>query len=148
MVMEMFEDGCARSSAWTPAMTWASWPASANGPAQIIGGLLVDVFQGRSRQAPRRATVAWALLLTAQGTIYPGDPRVGRCQARRPSPSRACWRRRPAQTTRPLLEPLRDLFKDEVRELGMAGPAARNGLPPPSGPGLGVRILGRSQKSA
>jgi GMP synthase (glutamine-hydrolysing) len=47
-----------------------------------------------------------------------------------------------------LLEPLRELFKDEVRELRRgARPAARDGLSPPvprSGPG--VRILGEVKK--
>jgi hypothetical protein len=37
-----------------------------------------------------------------------------------------------------LLEPLRELFKDEVRELGVARPAARHGVPP-SLPGAGAR---------
>ena len=47
-----------------------------------------------------------------------------------------------------LVEPLRELFKDEVRKIGLElGFALRHGLSPPfPGPGLGVRILGEVKR--
>ena len=46
-----------------------------------------------------------------------------------------------------LVEPLRELFKDEVRRIGGAGVAQEHGLQASvSGPGLGVRILGEVKK--
>ena len=114
---------------------------------KIIGRLFVEVFQ---REAQKIRNARWL----AQGTIYPdviesADARSG------PSGKKATTIKShhnvgglPETLHLKLLEPLRELFKDEVRELGLA-----LGLPremvfrhPFPGPGLGVRILGEVNK--
>jgi GMP synthase (glutamine-hydrolysing) len=102
------------------------------------------------RAAKLKGQVAKGAKWLAQGTIYPDVIESAAPRPRRPSPSRATttWAACPRQLGLKLLEPLRDLFKDEVRELGVA-----LGLPhdmvyrhPFPGPGLGVRILGEVKK--
>ena len=86
----------------------------------------------------------------AQGTIYPDVVESGGTKTKKAITIKSHHNvgGLPEQLGLKLLEPLRDLFKDEVRELGVA-----LGLPPEMvyrhpfpGPGLGVRILGEVKK--
>jgi GMP synthase (glutamine-hydrolysing) len=111
---------------------------------KIIGRLFVDVFQQESSKLTR---AKWL----AQGTIYPdviesAGAKTGKAQNIKSHHNVGGL---PETLQLKLLEPLRELFKDEVRELGLA-----LGLPremvfrhPFPGPGLGVRILGAIEKS-
>jgi GMP synthase (glutamine-hydrolysing) len=106
---------------------------------KIIGREFVNVFQA---QAARRTNARWL----AQGTIYPDviESAAAKTNKAHTIKSHHNVGGLPDTLHLKLLEPLRDLFKDEVRELGLA-----LGLPremvfrhPFPGPGLGVRILG------
>jgi GMP synthase (glutamine-hydrolysing) len=113
---------------------------------KIIGRLFVDVFQRESARIPG---VKWL----AQGTIYPDviESAGARSKKAHNIKSHHNVGGLPDTLHLKLLEPLRDLFKDEVRALGV-----ELGLPrelvyrhPFPGPGLGVRILGPvDQRSA
>jgi GMP synthase (glutamine-hydrolysing) len=110
---------------------------------KIIGREFVEVFQAESASLPN---AKWL----AQGTIYPdviesAGAKTGKAHAIKSHHNVGGL---PDTLKLKLLEPLRDLFKDEVRELGVA-----LGLPhdmvyrhPFPGPGLGVRILGEVKK--
>ena len=110
---------------------------------KIIGGAFIDVFEEEA------AKIGGAEFL-AQGTLYPD---VIESVSSFGGPSATIKSHHnvgglPERMNMKLLEPLRDLFKDEVRELGVA-----LGLPremvyrhPFPGPGLGVRILGEVKK--
>ena len=106
---------------------------------KIIGREFVEVFQQEARKFPK---VKWL----AQGTIYPDviESAGARTKKAHSIKSHHNVGGLPESLHLKLLEPLRELFKDEVRELGLA-----LGLPremvfrhPFPGPGLGVRILG------
>jgi len=106
---------------------------------KIIGRDFVEVFQD---QAEKFENVRWL----AQGTIYPDviESAGGKTKKAQNIKSHHNVGGLPDTLNLKLLEPLRELFKDEVRELGVA-----LGLPremvyrhPFPGPGLGVRILG------
>jgi len=105
----------------------------------IIGREFVEVFQ---RESTKITDAKWL----AQGTIYPDviESAGGTTKKARTIKSHHNVGGLPETMHLKLLEPLRELFKDEVRELGLA-----LGLPremvfrhPFPGPGLGVRILG------
>ena len=106
---------------------------------KIIGREFIEVFQSEAKSLPK---AKWL----AQGTIYPdviesAGGKTGKAHAIKSHHNVGGL---PETLNLKLLEPLRELFKDEVRELGVA-----LGLPhemvyrhPFPGPGLGVRILG------
>ncbi len=125
---------------------------------KIIGGLFVDVFKeqaaklkadgGHKGEDGSRAVKGATFL--AQGTIYPDVIESGGAKSKKAVTIKSHHNvgGLPEQLGLKLLEPLRELFKDEVRELGVA-----LGLPremvyrhPFPGPGLGVRILGEVKK--
>ena len=106
---------------------------------KVIGREFVVVFQ---REAKKLANAKWL----AQGTIYPDVIESGGAKTKKATSIKSHHNvgGLPETLGLKLLEPLRELFKDEVRELGIA-----LGLPPEMvyrhpfpGPGLGVRILG------
>jgi GMP synthase (glutamine-hydrolysing) len=115
---------------------------------KIIGREFVEVFKAEAAKlkSDQARHVAWL----AQGTIYPDVIESGGAKTKKAVTIKSHHNvgGLPEQLGLKLLEPLRDLFKDEVRELGVA-----LGLPhdmvyrhPFPGPGLGVRILGEVKK--
>ena len=110
---------------------------------KIIGREFVEVFQAEAAKLPQ---AKWL----AQGTIYPDviESAGAKTQKAHTIKSHHNVGGLPDTLHLKLLEPLRELFKDEVRELGVA-----LGLPhdmvyrhPFPGPGLGVRILSEVKK--
>jgi len=119
---------------------------------KIIGRLFVEVFE---EQAAKLPGIRWL----AQGTIYPDVIESAGAHVRLPDGTVRAGKAHvikshhnvgglPEKMNLKLLEPLRELFKDEVRKLGV-----ELGLPremvyrhPFPGPGLGVRILGEVTK--
>ena len=113
---------------------------------KIIGGLFVDVFKEEAAKLKATGAGHKGASFLAQGTIYPDVIESGGAKSKKAVTIKSHHNvgGLPEQLGLKLLEPLRDLFKDEVRELGVA-----LGLPremvyrhPFPGPGLGVRILG------
>ena len=111
---------------------------------KIIGSTFIDVFD---REASKIDGAKWL----AQGTIYPdviesAASKYGKAHVIKSHHNVGGL---PERMSLQLVEPLRELFKDEVRKIGL-----HLGLPeslvyrhPFPGPGLGVRILGAVQKS-
>ncbi len=106
---------------------------------KIIGREFVEVFQAEAQKLPN---ARWL----AQGTIYPDVIESAGAKTKKAHAIKSHHNvgGLPETLNLKLLEPLRELFKDEVREFGVA-----LGLPhemvyrhPFPGPGLGVRILG------
>jgi GMP synthase (glutamine-hydrolysing) len=110
---------------------------------KIIGREFVEVFQ---REAKRFPGVKWL----AQGTIYPDVVESAGAKTKKAHTIKSHHNvgGLPETLHLKLLEPLRDLFKDEVRELGLALGLAREMVfrHPFPGPGLGVRILGEVKR--
>jgi len=110
---------------------------------KIIGREFVHVFQEEAAKIPN---AKWL----AQGTIYPDVIESAGAKTKKAHTIKSHHNvgGLPDTLHLKLLEPLRELFKDEVRELGLA-----LGLPhemvfrhPFPGPGLGVRILGEIKR--
>jgi GMP synthase (glutamine-hydrolysing) len=111
---------------------------------KIIGRLFIEVFD---EEATKLQDIKWL----AQGTIYPDviESAGGKTGKAHVIKSHHNVGGLPDDMALELVEPLRELFKDEVRRIGLA-----LGLPremvyrhPFPGPGLGVRILGNVQKA-
>ncbi|MBI5437196.1 MAG: glutamine-hydrolyzing GMP synthase, partial [Nitrosomonadales bacterium] len=110
---------------------------------KVIGREFVEVFQ---RESAKLKQARWL----AQGTIYPDVIESAGAKTKKAHTIKSHHNvgGLPDTLHLKLLEPLRELFKDEVRELGVA-----LGLPhdmvyrhPFPGPGLGVRILGEVKR--
>jgi GMP synthase (glutamine-hydrolysing) len=109
---------------------------------KVIGGLFIDIFE---EEAAKVKDAKWL----AQGTIYPDVIESATALgASHVIKSHHNVGGLPEKMHLKLVEPLRELFKDEVIKLGM-----QLGLPtellhrhPFPGPGLGVRILGEVKK--
>ncbi|MDH3978887.1 MAG: glutamine-hydrolyzing GMP synthase [Gammaproteobacteria bacterium] len=111
---------------------------------KVIGNLFIEVFEEEAGKLPE--DTRWL----AQGTIYPdviesAGASTGKAHLIKSHHNVGGL---PEEMKLELLEPLRELFKDEVRKLGV-----ELGLPydmvyrhPFPGPGLGVRILGEVKK--
>jgi len=106
---------------------------------KIIGGLFVEVFEEESNKLKDVGFLA-------QGTIYPdviesAGAKTGKAHVIKSHHNVGGL---PARMRLKLVEPLRELFKDEVRRLGteLGLPHAMVYRHPFPGPGLGVRILG------
>ncbi|HGG61088.1 MAG TPA: glutamine-hydrolyzing GMP synthase, partial [Gammaproteobacteria bacterium] len=111
---------------------------------KIIGNLFIRIFEEESRKL---STAKWL----AQGTIYPDviESAGGKTGKAKVIKSHHNVGGLPDDMALDLVEPLRELFKDEVRKIGL-----ELGLPsemvyrhPFPGPGLGVRILGEVKKT-
>ena len=117
---------------------------------KIIGREFVEVFKAQADALILSGASKKGAKWLAQGTIYPDVIESGGGKSKKAVTIKSHHNvgGLPEQLGLKLLEPLRDLFKDEVRELGVA-----LGLPhdmvyrhPFPGPGLGVRILGEVKK--
>ena len=113
---------------------------------KIIGREFVEVFKDEAAKLKAADASSKGAKWLAQGTIYPDVIESGGAKNKKAMTIKSHHNvgGLPEQLGLKLLEPLRELFKDEVRELGVA-----LGLPhdmvyrhPFPGPGLGVRILG------
>ena len=125
----------------------ARWPASPirRRSARIIGHVFIDVFKDEAQRIEDAQFLA-------QGTLYPDVIESGGA-ADGPAATIKTHHNvggLPEELGFELIEPLRDLFKDEVRRLGL-----ELGLPetivwrhPFPGPGLAVRCLGRGHRDA
>lgn len=154
MVMEMFEGKLhAKVVRVDAAELFLGKLAGVSEPEQkrkIIGGLFVDVFKAEAAKLKAGDGGHKGATFLAQGTIYPDVIESGGAKSKKAVTIKSHHNvgGLPEQLGLKLLEPLRELFKDEVRELGVALGLPRNMVyrHPFPGPGLGVRILGEVKK--
>ena len=155
MVMEMFAGrlhvNVIRMDATDQFMGHLAGVSEPEAKRKIIGREFVEVFKAEAAKLKAGADGHKGAKWLAQGTIYPDVIESGGVKHEGSKSKKAVVIKShhnvgglPEKLGLKLLEPLRDLFKDEVRELGVA-----LGLPadmvyrhPFPGPGLGVRILG------
>ena len=142
-VMEMFASNMGvkviRADAQARFLDRLAGESDPEAKRKIIGNTFIDVFD---EEAAKLTDVKWL----AQGTIYPdviesAGSKTGKAHVIKSHHNVGGL---PEDMALELVEPLRELFKDEVRQIGL-----ELGLPesmvfrhPFPGPGLGVRILG------
>lgn len=147
MVMEMFAKNMGvkviRADAEERFLSQLAGVSDPEQKRKIIGRVFIEVFNSESSKLDN---IKWL----AQGTIYPdviesAASKTGKAHVIKSHHNVGGL---PKDMPFALLEPLRELFKDEVRRIGVA-----LGLPydmvyrhPFPGPGLGVRILGEVKK--
>jgi len=154
MVMEMFKGklhaNVIRVDAADQFMGKLAGVSDPEAKRKIIGGEFVEVFKAEAAKLKAGDQGHKGATFLAQGTIYPDVIESGGAKSKKAVTIKSHHNvgGLPEQLGLKLLEPLRDLFKDEVRELGIA-----LGLPrdmvyrhPFPGPGLGVRILGEVKR--
>ena len=110
---------------------------------KIIGRVFVEIFEEESKKIK---DAKWL----AQGTIYPDviESAASKTGKAKVIKSHHNVGGLPDDMELKLIEPLRELFKDEVRKIGieLGLPAKMINRHPFPGPGLGVRILGEVKK--
>ncbi len=147
MVMEMFAKNMGvkviRANAQDKFLNGLVGVSDPEAKRKVIGNTFIEVFDEESHKIDN-------VKFLAQGTIYPdviesAGSKYGKAHVIKSHHNVGGL---PEDMTLGLLEPLRELFKDEVRKIGLA-----LGLPydmvyrhPFPGPGLGVRILGEVKK--
>ena len=111
---------------------------------KIIGRTFIRVFEKKAKELEKQAKFRFV----AQGTIYPD-----RIESAQPAKNAAKIKSHhnvtlPKKLKFQIVEPLRELYKDEVRRLGkkLGLPKSIIGRHPFPGPGLAVRILGEITK--
>jgi GMP synthase (glutamine-hydrolysing) len=150
MVMDMFvgklHANVIRVDATAQFMGHLAGVSEPEAKRKIIGREFVEVFKAEAAKLKAGTGGHKGAKWLAQGTIYPDVIESGGAKSKKAVTIKSHHNvgGLPETLGLKLLEPLRDLFKDEVRELGVA-----LGLPhdmvyrhPFPGPGLGVRILG------
>ena len=146
-VMEMFGDkfglNITRVDAESRFLGELAGVSDPEAKRKIIGKVFVDVFDDESKKLTK---VKWL----AQGTIYPdviesAASKTGKAHVIKSHHNVGGL---PDYMKLGLVEPLRELFKDEVRKIGLALglPAEMINRHPFPGPGLGVRVLGEVKK--
>jgi len=142
-VMQLFADNMGvqviRVNAQERFMSELAGVTDPEAKRKIIGKLFIEVFE---EEAKKLKGTAWL----AQGTIYPDviESAASSTGSAHLIKSHHNVGGLPEHMELKLIEPLRELFKDEVRRIGVdlglpAGMLYRHPFP---GPGLGVRILG------
>ena len=147
MVMEMFANNMGvkviRANAQDQFLNGLKGVSDPEKKRKVIGNTFIDVFDAESHKIEN-------VKFLAQGTIYPdviesAASKTGKAHVIKSHHNVGGL---PDDMALELVEPLRELFKDEVRKIGL-----ELGLPydmvyrhPFPGPGLGVRILGEVKK--
>ena len=147
MVMDMFADNMGvkviRANAQDPFLNGLKGVSDPEKKRKVIGNTFIDIFDAESQKIDN-------VKFLAQGTIYPdviesAASKTGKAHVIKSHHNVGGL---PDDMALELVEPLRELFKDEVRKIGL-----ELGLPydmvyrhPFPGPGLGVRILGEVKK--
>jgi GMP synthase (glutamine-hydrolysing) len=146
-VMEMFADNMGvkviRANAQDQFLNGLNGVSDPEKKRKVIGNTFIDIFDAESQKIDN-------VNFLAQGTIYPdviesAASKTGKAHVIKSHHNVGGL---PDDMALELVEPLRELFKDEVRKIGL-----ELGLPydmvyrhPFPGPGLGVRILGEVKK--